>query len=218
MMRLPLRSPSPIRPLVPVALACLVGVAAGAFLTTATRSIRAQADDRPAHGPVTVGDKAPIREVLHCPLSFAGVHLLKDLPEYSQVAYHYCKPVNDDVAQCILYDGTGPDARLIGVEYLVSDALYQKMPAEEKVYWHDHKYEVDAGLLKSLTQSGDDEKKSLAAVRPLWGKVYHTWATGKSYPSGPPRLFWSVTGEEPFVLAPGAKLPPKPKVDRALKE
>src|SRR5262245_41223804 len=37
MMRLPLLSPSPIRPLVPIALACLVGVAAGALLTTATR-------------------------------------------------------------------------------------------------------------------------------------------------------------------------------------
>src|SRR5258705_1582024 len=27
------------------------------------------------------------------------------------------------------------------------------------------------------------------------------------YPIGPPRLFWSVTGEEPFVLSPDAKLP-----------
>src|SRR4051794_13805237 len=130
MMNLPLWSPHPIRPLVPIALACLVGVAVGAFVTTASRPTAAQADDRPAHGPMAAGDKAPIREVLHCPLSFAGVHLMKDLPEYSQVAYHYCKPVSDDVSQCILYDGTGPDARLIGVEYLVSDALYQKMPAE----------------------------------------------------------------------------------------
>lgn len=213
-MNVPLRSPSPIRPLMPIALACLVGVAVGSFVTTASRPATAQADDHSSRGLLTVGDKAPIREVLHCPLSFVGVHLMKDLPEYPQVAYHYCKPVNDDVAQCVLYDGTGPDARLIGVEYLVSDALYQKMPAEEKAYWHDHKYEVDAGLLRSLTQSGEDEKKTLAAVRPLWGKVYHTWASGKSYPSGPPRLFWSVTGEEPFVLATGAKIPLNLKQNR----
>ena len=170
-------------------------------------------DVKAVHGQ-PAGDKAPIREILHCPLSFAGVHLLKDLPEYPQVAYHYCKPLNSEVNQCVLYDGTGPDARLIGVEYLVSDALYQKMPAEEKTYWHDHKYEVDAGLLKSLTQSGDDEKKTLAAVRTLWGKTYHTWTSGKSYPSGPPRLFWSVTGEEPFVLADGWKMPQESEVKR----
>jgi hypothetical protein len=78
------------------------------------------------------GVKAPIQEVLHCPLAFAGIHLLKDMPEWSKIAYHFCKPVNADLNQCVLYDGTGPDARLIGIEYLVSDAVYQKMPAEEK--------------------------------------------------------------------------------------
>ena len=154
------------------------------------------------------GGKAPIQELLHCPLAFAGVHLLKELPEHSRVAYHFCKEVNGDLNQCVLYDGTGPDAKLIGVEYLVSDAVYQKMPAEEKAYWHDHKYEVDAGYLKSLTQTGDEEKRTLAKVRTLWGKVYHTWASGTDYPRGPARLFWSVTGEQPFgFLSPDAKLP-----------
>jgi hypothetical protein len=189
-------------------LACLTGVAFGICLTSALRPRAARADDRrAAHQQPAASGKGPIQEILHCPLAFAGVHLLKDLPQHPQVAYHYCKPVNDDVSQCVLYDGTGPDARLIGIEYLVSDALYEKMPPEEKVYWHDHKYEVDSGLLKSLTQTGSEEKKALAAVRPLWGKVFHTWATGKNYPSGPPRLFWAVTGEEPFVLSPDAKLP-----------
>jgi Protein of unknown function (DUF1264) len=192
----------------PMFLASLVGLAAGIFLADAFRPKPSLADDaKAAHAPPSAGAKAPVQELLHCPLAFAGVHLLKELPEHSQVAYHYCKPVNDDVSQCVLYDGTGPDARLIGIEYLVTDALYQKMPPEEKLYWHDHKYEVDAGLIKSLTQAGEDEKKTLAVVRTLWGKVFHTWATGKTYPSGPPRLFWSVTGEEPFVLSPDAKLP-----------
>lgn len=175
--------------------ACLASLAAGIGLSNSMKSL--PADD---HGGAARGVKAPLEEVLHCPLAFEGVHLLKDLPEHSQKAFHYCKPVSEEVAQCVLYDGTGPDARLIGIEYLVSDRIYQGMPAEEKSYWHDHKHEVDAGLLKSLTQTGDEEKKTLAAVRPLWGKVYHTWASGKTYPAGPPRLFWSVTGQEPFVL------------------
>ena len=197
-----------LRAKLPIALACVAGLAAGTCLTSVTRPPPARADDaKPAHARPPAGAKAPIQEILHCPLAFAGVHLLKDLPEHSQVAYHYCKPVNDDVSQCVLYDGTGPDARLIGIEYLVSDALYQKMPPEEKVYWHDHNYEVDSGLLKSLTQTGAEEEKAMKAVRPLWGKVFHTWATGKTYPSGPPRLFWAVTGQEPFVLSPDAKLP-----------
>jgi hypothetical protein len=87
------------------------------------------------------------------------------------------------------------------------------MPAEEKAYWHDHKYEVDAGYLKSLTQAGAEEKQTLAKVRTLWGKVYHTWVSGSDYPRGPARLFWSVTGEQPFILSPDAKLPVE--LDRA---
>ena len=78
--------------------------------------------------------------------------------------------------------------------------VYNKMPAGEQAYWHDHKHEVDAGLLKSLTQTGAEEQVTLAKVRTLYGKVFHTWATGKTYPQGPARLFWAVTGEEPFVL------------------
>ncbi len=197
-----------LRSKLPVVVACLAGLGAGALLTNGSRPRSARADDaKAAHERAASGPKAPIEEVLHCPLAFAGVHLLKDLPEHPQIAYHYCKPVNDDVSQRILYDGAGPDAKLIGIEYLVSDALHQKMPPEEKLYWHDHKYEVDSGLLKSLTQTGEDEKRTMASVRTLWGKVFHTWASGKSYPSGPPRLFWAVTGEEPFVLSPGLELP-----------
>jgi hypothetical protein len=43
--------------------------------------------------------KAPIAEILQCPLAFAGVHLMKDRPEVARVAYHFCKPINDDVSQ-----------------------------------------------------------------------------------------------------------------------
>jgi hypothetical protein len=198
----------------PLLVACLVSLAAGFSLSNATRVKPARAADaKPVHAQWVAGGKAPIQELLHCPLAFAGVHLLKELPEQSRVAYHFCKEVNGDLNQCVLYDGTGPDAKLIGVEYLVSDAVYQKMPAEEKAFWHDHKYEVDAGYLKSLTQTGDEEKQALAKVRTLWGKVYHTWASGSDYPRGPARLFWSVTGEQPFVLSPDAELPVE--LDRA---
>ena len=188
------------------ALAALAGFAAGALVQNLPfiPSASAGAD---GHVRADASIKAPVAEVLHCPLAFEGTHLLKELPEVAQVAYHYCKPVGEDlVAQCLLYDGTGPDARLIGVEYLVSADVFNKMPADEKGYWHDHKYEVDAGLLKSLTQTGEEEKATLAKVRTLYGKIFHTWSSGKTYPQGPARLFWAVTGEEPFTL-PSARKP-----------
>lgn len=193
----------------------LAGFAAGALLQFIPFSTRvdARAD---GHAPAASAPsaKAPVVEILHCPLAFEGVHLLKEMPEVARLAYHYCKPLNDDLSQCLIYDGTGPNAKLVGVEYLVSPAVYEKMPAEERVYWHDHKNEVDAGYLKSLTQTGDEEKATLAKIRPLYGKVYHTWATGKDYPQGPPRLFWAITGEEPFVAPASLSLPSAAKSAR----
>jgi Protein of unknown function (DUF1264) len=208
------RTNAPIgrRPALAMALASVLSLALGVFLGGTARSTPARADDHDKAKAAT-GVKAPIEEILHCPLAFAGVHLMKDSPERSAVAYHFCKPLNADVNQCVLYDGTGPNAKLIGIEYLVTDAMYQKFPAEEKQYWHDHGYEVDAGLIRSLTQTGDDEKATLKVVRTLWGKVYHTWAAGEDYPQGPARLFWSVTGKAPLTLPKGAKLPPELKLD-----
>ena len=186
-----------------IALAAVVGFGGGTLVQHAPFSMVATAH-ADGHAKADRSVKAPIAEVMHCPLAFEGTHLLKEFPQVAQVAYHYCKPMNDElIAQCLLYDGTGPEARLIGVEYLVSGDVFRRMPAEEQAYWHDHKFEVDRGLLKSLTQTGEEEKATLAQVRTLYGKIFHTWSTGKTYPQGPARLFWAVTGEEPFVLPAG---------------
>jgi hypothetical protein len=115
-----------------------------------------------------------VAEVLHCAIAFAGAHLVKGMAEVCQVVYHFRKPLSEDLVECLLYDGTGPEARLIGTESLVPRAVYDWMPVQEKVLWHDHRFEVDAGLLRSLTQSGAEEKAILSRVRTLYGKLYHT--------------------------------------------
>ena len=171
-----------------------------------TTSPPARADGS-TRAPISQGirTKAPTAEKRHYPLAFAGAHLRSNPPGYPQVTYHDCNPLNDHVYQSLIFDGPGPEARLIGVEYLVSDEVYRKMPAEERIYWHDHQYDGDADLLPSPTRSGADEEATLAKVRTLWGKVYHTWASGGDYPRGPSGALWSDTGELPFVLPPGAQ-------------
>ncbi len=186
-----------------------IGLALGWAWATVSPPTRAGGHDAPAADARVASVKAPVAEVLHCPLAFAGVHLQADRPSNAQVAYHFCKPLNDDVSQCLLYDGKGPDARLIGIEYLVSDKIYQAMPEAEKAYWHDHEYEVDAGLVRSLTQSGEEERATLAKVRTLHGKVFHTWVQGQTYPEGPAKLFWSATGKPPFTLPENAPTAPE---------
>jgi Protein of unknown function (DUF1264) len=169
-------------------------------------SARARAGDRSKHTPIakTIGTRAPIARDLHCPLTFGGDHVPRNRLGNPRVAYQAYQPLNDHVGQCLIFDGPGPEARLIGVEYLVSDEVYRRMSAEERLYWHDRKPDVDAGLVRRSMQSGAEVEATRAPVRTRWGKVYHTWISGGDYPRGPSGPFWSDTGELPFILPPGA--------------
>ena len=50
------------------------------------------------------------------------------------------------VRQCIIYDSDKPNARLIGIEYIISRRLFNSLPDEEKPMWHSHMYEVSPTL------------------------------------------------------------------------
>lgn len=54
---------------------CLVSASAGALVSQAPKVALADDDHRGS----TAGVKAPIAEILQCPLAFEGVHLLKSV-------------------------------------------------------------------------------------------------------------------------------------------
>jgi hypothetical protein len=51
---------------------------------------------------------------------------------------------DEDVIQYVIFDGNEESAKLMGVEYIVSRALFEKRPAEEKHLWHRWLREHDA--------------------------------------------------------------------------
>lgn len=62
-------------------------------------------------------------------------------------AHHYCAIVNEEVFQCVIYDGNVRNAKLMGVEYIVSKRLYGTLPAAEKQLRHSHVHEAKSGKL-----------------------------------------------------------------------
>ncbi|KAJ0017564.1 hypothetical protein Pint_10169 [Pistacia integerrima] len=59
--------------------------------------------------------------------------------------HHYVTRLNQDFLQCAVYDTDDSSGRLIGVEYIVSDKIFEALPPEEQKLWHSHAYEVDRG-------------------------------------------------------------------------
>jgi hypothetical protein len=129
-------------------------------------------------------------------LHVCAFHIGKDDPTLQVESHHYCTPLRDGVFQCVIYDGDKGNPKLIGVEYILSDEIFQTLPAEEKKYWHPHEYEIRAGLLTFPGVKPDCEMKLLKGLVKSWGKVWHTWPDPKTaLPIGPPVLMWSATRE-----------------------
>ena len=133
-------------------------------------------------------------------LHFCGIHMVKKNPKLQFVAHHFCTAhtghKDGDLFQCVLYDGTGADARLIGVEYVISDAAYRKLPEEEKKYWHAHTYEVLGGWLVAPGMPEKEEGEFMNALLTTWGKAWHTWPDlTADLPTGEPLLMWSLMGD-----------------------
>ena len=147
------------------------------------------------HDDVKAGAKflAPA-QALHA--HFCGIHIARGNPKFQIVAQHYCAPHGEQMHQCILFDSTDKNAKLLGVEYIISDKLYRDLPEGEKKYWHPHTYEVLAGGLIAPSMTPADEMKFMKALITTWGKTWHTWPDPTTtVPMGEPLLMWALTGD-----------------------
>ena len=95
-------------------------------------------------GAAVLQDKPPI-EALNAYLD--GFHFYNGRPTAQMEAHHYCAVLNEELIQCVIYDGNVKDAKLMGVEYIISGRQFAALPAAEKRLWHSHVHEVKSGQL-----------------------------------------------------------------------
>jgi hypothetical protein len=126
-----------------------------------------------------------------------GFHPMKDSPEHQMEAHHYCHQVNEDFAQCVLFDGNTEDANLNGIEYIISEKLFAALPEAERRYWHPHNGEILSGQLVAPGIPKAAEKELMKGKMNSYGKTWHVWNTGYEgnpgvkLPVGAPMLGWS---------------------------
>ena len=138
-------------------------------------------------------------------LYLCAFHIAKKDPRFQIEAHHYCSMVADEVSQCVIFDKVGDRARILGVEYIISDRLYRGLPDAEKKYYHPHSYEILSGHLLAPDMPEKEESKLMAGLVTTWGKTWHTWPDPKTaLPMGEPLLMWSITKDgqlDPTLLA-----------------
>ncbi|KAF2454904.1 putative lipo protein [Lineolata rhizophorae] len=127
-----------------------------------------------------------------------GFHFISGQPDAYIHANHHCSIMNADFIQCAIYvPGTNP-ARLAGIEYIVSGALFSTFPHEERQLWHSHQFEVTSGY---LTEPGTPEIVDHEIMKILvnsYGKTVHTWRYDQKdndVPLGIPEFVNGYTGD-----------------------
>jgi len=131
-----------------------------------------------------------------------GFHPLKEHPEQQMEAHHYCRQVNEDFAQCVLFDGNARNAKMNGVEYIISEKLFETLPEEERQYWHPHNGEILSGQLMAPGIPDAAEKSLMKSKMNSYGKTWHFWNTGQEgqladkLPMGKPMLAWSFNRDD----------------------
>ncbi len=135
-----------------------------------------------------------------------GFHFYNGNMHAQMEAHHYVSQLNEDVHQAIIFDGNGEDAKIMGVEYIISERLFKTLPEEEKKLWHSHHYEVKSGELIAPGIPEVAEHELMEKLVSTYGKTIHTWHTDqqRTLPVGSPMIMMGFTKDgqiNPTMLA-----------------
>jgi len=145
-------------------------------------------------GAAVLQDRPPI-DAINAYLD--GFHFYNGQMKVQMEAHHYCSILNEDVIQCTIYDGNVKDAKLMGVEYIISAKLFAGLPEQEKALWHSHVHEVRSGQLIAPGIPDAAEHELMEKLIHTYGKTWHTWHTDldKDLPLGMPQLMMGFTAD-----------------------
>ncbi|MBC3784132.1 OBAP family protein [Spirosoma utsteinense] len=143
-------------------------------------------------GATALQDKTPVDRL---EIYLNGFHFYNGQINGQMEAHHYCTKLNEDLTQCVIYDGNGNDAKIMGVEYIVSEKLFKTLPPDEKKLWHSHAYEVKSGELIAPGLPIAAEHELMETIVSTYGKTWHTWHTDQdlTLPLGNPALMMGFT-------------------------
>ncbi|GER27857.1 hypothetical protein STAS_03591 [Striga asiatica] len=143
-------------------------------------------------GTAAIQSFGPVNKIHQhlCAFHFYGHDMTRQVE-----AHHYCAHQNEEFRQCLIYDRPESDGRLIGLEYIVSEALFLTLPDQEKRLWHSHEFEVKSGVLFMPGVPGPIQRQDLEKAAKTYGKVIHFWQVdrGDALPLGIPQIMMAIT-------------------------
>lgn len=140
-------------------------------------------------GASAIQDKTPVKQLA---IYLNGFHFYNGYMAQQMEAHHYCTKLHEDLTQCAIFDGNGKDAKLMGVEYIISEKLFKTLSDDEKKLWHSHCYEVKSGSLIAPGLPDATEHELMEQIVTTYGKTWHK-DKDLQLPLGGPALMMGFT-------------------------
>lgn len=103
--------------------------------------------------------------------------------------HHFCKTINNDLIECLLFDSDEANANLVGVETIITKNFWATFTPEQQKEWHDHATEIieaEATLPETIPEKAAEIVEFLKGTR---GRVIYFWNFPKeNYPVARPFL------------------------------
>jgi len=107
-----------------------------------------------------------------------------------QIPVHeYIMHINEDVMQALIMDSDRSDAKIVGIEYIITEKMFNLLPEDEKKFWYSHGYEVKSGTMVAPRMPMAMEHKLMSDLAPTYGKTVALWQVDKDkLPMGLPQF------------------------------
>lgn len=141
-----------------------------------------------------IQDKSPLKLF---DVYLDGFHFYNGNLNAQMEAHHYVQQLNEDFYQAIIFDGNDKNAKIMGIEYIVTEKIFKTLSEEEKKLWHSHHYEVKSGTLIAPGIPKMAEHELMEKLVSTYGKTIHTWHTDqtRNLPTGSPMIMMGFTKE-----------------------
>jgi len=133
----------------------------------------------------------------HAPINQLDLHLIS-LPCYThnmhsqRLTHHYCHRIEEGFWQCVMFNGSDKNSRLIGVEWVIDESHWNKLPVNERSMWHSHHQEIAGGNTLAPSLPHVAEQEVMQRLANTYGKAIHFWDEVDSLPIGPPKLIMTL--------------------------
>jgi hypothetical protein len=110
-------------------------------------------------------------------------------PDLQTIVHHHCKAYDDGTLLCLMFHtGMKDQDKPMGFEYIITTEQFNKLPEDEKQYWHYHLEEIPRAHATFPDLTAEQAAKILPAVNETYGKVFYFKKPHDSMPLGEPYI------------------------------